>query len=310
MSSTNSVNFSLRPNKCIERLIVIERIVKVTGINRPIYIGFGSVWFSDFHLAHRLLGVEQMISIEEDDVVCQRARFNRPYHNVEIRLGKSSEVIPDLLADETLGRLPWVIWLDYDRALDETKVGELAELIAKAPENSIILSTFSAESGYGKPHQRASRLQALLGDVVPDNLTIDDCKGLQFNETLATAALEFLRTTATDVGRPGSFVPAFRVPYRDGTPMITVGGILPSASSAAAVREDVGSQDWPSLFSETVVVPPLTVREVLALQSLLPNPGGLKRQRVQELGFDLDQTSLDAFAQHFLRYPIFGQFAP
>ena len=100
MSSTNYVDFSLRQNKSIERLIVFDglrRIIDTCALEDLIYIGLGSVWFTDFILAHRNLGIETMFSIEQDDIVFKRAEFNKPYRTLEVIHGESQDVVPELL---------------------------------------------------------------------------------------------------------------------------------------------------------------------------------------------------------------------
>jgi len=36
-------------------------------LERLIYVGFGSIWFTDFMLAHKILRIDDMVSIEGDD---------------------------------------------------------------------------------------------------------------------------------------------------------------------------------------------------------------------------------------------------
>src|SRR5215469_15284764 len=98
-STTNIVNYSLRHNKCIERAIVfdgIRLILNQLSAMNAVYIGFGSAWFSDFLLAHRILGIQEMISIEADPVTYKRAVFNRPYRTLEVLEGESSDRTPEL----------------------------------------------------------------------------------------------------------------------------------------------------------------------------------------------------------------------
>src|SRR3954470_6008578 len=123
MKSTNYVDFSIRQNKTIERGIVfmgLSRLRRALDGMEFVYVGLGSVWFVDFDLAHRELGIETMVSIEADDVLYERARFNKPYRTVEVVRGYSYDVIPLLLSDRAdLTSHPWIVWLDYDEAMDE-----------------------------------------------------------------------------------------------------------------------------------------------------------------------------------------------
>src|SRR3954470_22753066 len=124
MKSTNYVDFSIRQNKTIERGIVfmgLSRLRRALDGMEFVYVGLGSVWFVDFDLAHRELGIENMVSIESDPTLYRRATFNKPYRTVEVIEGTSYDVIPALLSDrDDLTRHPWILWLDYDEAIDET----------------------------------------------------------------------------------------------------------------------------------------------------------------------------------------------
>ena len=92
MSSTGAVNFSVRQNKAIERLLAFESLRRLLMLNDDldyVYVGLGSVWFVDFDMAHRELSIDTMISIEADDVVFRRAEFNKPFRTVEVIHGLS-----------------------------------------------------------------------------------------------------------------------------------------------------------------------------------------------------------------------------
>ena len=70
MPSSYHVNYSLRPSKSIQRQIVFDGIRTLrSGLNPSpsVYVGFGSVWFTDFIMAHTMLKIDRMFSMEEDD---------------------------------------------------------------------------------------------------------------------------------------------------------------------------------------------------------------------------------------------------
>ena len=56
MDSFNIVNYSLRPSKSIQRQIIFDG-VRTLQLNwahdQAVYIGLGSVWFTDFIMAHK-----------------------------------------------------------------------------------------------------------------------------------------------------------------------------------------------------------------------------------------------------------------
>jgi len=80
--SFRKINYSLRPGKNIERKMLAE-IFSRLAVFRPLsdysYVGFGSVYFTDFALFHRQFGFCPMYSIEEDEEGKERAPFNVPF---------------------------------------------------------------------------------------------------------------------------------------------------------------------------------------------------------------------------------------
>ena len=91
--------------------------------------------------------------------------------------------------------------------------------------------------------------------------------------------------------------------------MVTVGVFLPSAETEAFVKRVVDGSSWEGIVDDPITTPPLTAREVAALRALLPAKDVLTRQDVQDCGFDLEGDQIDAFAAHYLRYPMFAQLA-
>lgn len=311
MASFDTVNYSLRPSKAIQRQLVFEGVRSLQAhldLERLVYVGFGSIWFSDFLMAHKLLGVDDMVSIEADDIGFQRAIFNSPYATVRVRHGNSFDVLPSLYADPIIGSRPWLIWLDYDYELNESVRDDIRSVVENAPVNSMLLVTFNGlDRKYGHATHRPTRLHELLGSVVPDELSKDACKDENMQETLANLTLDFMASVAADLSRPGRFVPAFRLLYRDNAPMVTVGGILPAKGAARMATDLVAQPGWGCRPLMAIRAPHLTIREAASLQSQLPCKTPLTRATVQALGFDLEDDQLRAFESYYRQYPAFAQ---
>lgn len=311
MTSTAKVDYSIRQNKTIERDIVFDGLRRiydcVPSLPSPVYIGFGSVWFTDFHLAHRRLGVSEMISMEIDEVTAVRAEFNKPYKTIEVLEGDSVDLLPELLSREALRDRPWIVWLDFDQALDSDRLQQIDDLVRYLPTNSTILSTFSASPGrYGKPLHRPQFLEGLLGFSV-GQLTADDVRDeSDLAQVLAHSLENRMVSLALTAGRSG-VVKAFRLHYRDGTPMVTVGAFLGDDVTGASVLERTTRDDWPGIVSHPITTPPLTSREVSAIRRMLPADGMVSREDVRAAGFDLEDDQLAAFTTHYNRYPTFVQ---
>jgi hypothetical protein len=312
VSSFNIVNYSLRPSKHVQRQLVfdgLQRLSTSIPLDDRVYIGFGSIWFTDFVHAHKALGIERLVSIEHDAIGFSRASFNKPFSTVDVIKGDSSTVLKGMFAEgsEYIDS-QWIMWLDYDGHFSEDVAADLRLVVERAPSNSVVIITFNAVGKrYGKPIERPKVLQQIFGSAAPATLAVADCTESKFPSTIASVAMRFMQTTAHDAGRIGGFVPAFRISYSDSANMVTVGGVLPTAASRTAVTELVKAADWPGFVDQPISIPHLTAREAIALQACLPCTPPLSRASVQSMGFDLEESQLDAFVRYYKQYPSFAQ---
>lgn len=110
-------DYLLRSNKQIERKLLFDLLVrsrKFVKYEEYRYLGLGSMWFVDHRMAHRLLGIDHLYSIEKGEHA-SRAEFNRPYGCIEVWPGDVSDVLKNMPAQDWAQ--PYVVWLYYDGAL-------------------------------------------------------------------------------------------------------------------------------------------------------------------------------------------------
>src|SRR4030043_279667 len=110
------------------------------------YLGFGSVYYTDFILLHKYLYVNHMICIEGSDIP-KRMRFNRPYRFVNLQMGKVSKILPRIDF-----RIKYIVWLDYDYGIDygymeeETSIlDDVSAFVSKLSPGSLFIVTSEAE---------------------------------------------------------------------------------------------------------------------------------------------------------------------
>jgi hypothetical protein len=183
---------------------------------------------------------------------------------------------------------------------------DLRNAIELAPPNSMLVVTINCKN-LGKPNQRVTRLKTLLGGIVPDELATDACQDDRIAHTLLNLLSDFLVSVAASSARPGGYLPAFRIAYQDGTPMVTVGGFLPSKQNIVVAAKVISSRSWPARVSKPIVVPPLTLKEAASLQSQLPRGRPLSRRAVRSLGFDLEPDHVRSFEMFYRYYPFYAQ---
>ena len=153
-----TVNYLLRPNKNVERKLIVD-VLKVLrmefGIDAYTYVGMGSMWFVDFIMAHKELGIRRMISIEGEPSYEDRARFNKPYDCVTVALGDSTKVLPGLGLEAQRS----LVWLDYNSDLRGPWRADLEIICSKVPSGSVVIVTVNAHVGQLGQGQAGGDLQ-------------------------------------------------------------------------------------------------------------------------------------------------------
>ena len=108
--SWNSVPYELRPRKQIERRMIVDALMRLSACGFAIrdyhYVGMGSIFFVDFILFHKIAGIRKMLSVEADEEISRRIKFNKPYANVDTYIGPAADVIPKL--DPKLKHFLWL----------------------------------------------------------------------------------------------------------------------------------------------------------------------------------------------------------
>src|SRR5688572_20068153 len=96
--SFEKFNYLLRPAKQVERKLILQGLLALMRDGVPIdsytYLGFGSVFYADFVMLHKSIGIEDMYCVEAQPVE-RRMRFNMPYGLVKLRMGALSDTLPD-----------------------------------------------------------------------------------------------------------------------------------------------------------------------------------------------------------------------
>jgi hypothetical protein len=314
MPSFDAVNYSLRPNKAVERKIVfagLQRLSRVVDLASHRYLGLGSLWFIDYMMAHKLLGIASMTSIERDNIGFMRAEYNCPLRCIEVIEGESSLIIPTLRLNES----PSVVWLDYDSSINGPTIEDIGLLVPKCAANSVIIVTINAKKNEletkdesGVEIDAAESLRAIAGDLVPNPLPPKRLQPSHYPKLLCEILSNHFQSKTVNSGRSEAFIKLFDLSYADGTPMITVGGILASAEKADAIRALVASASWEGIADDTIAVPPLTAKEKMALDRMMPAAEAPTIQQIHKLGFALKAEQITVYHRYYQHYPVFGEF--
>jgi len=247
-ASYRRINYALRPAKTVERKMLCEmfhRLHPFTRIDKYRYIGFGSIYFSDFHLFHRLLGITDMLSIERDAHAEECFEFNRPFQCVRLDFRSSSEVLPGL--DWSL---PSIVWLDYDGKLDVSVLSDVITFCKLATSGSILLVSVNVKPDSEPDDQerkqwemdrgrefdideyRLSKFQHLVEENLPYELTGADLRGAKVSQVVRRIMREKIdeviatRNRLIESANHVKFNQLINILYEDGAKMLTFGGII------------------------------------------------------------------------------------
>ena len=117
----------------------ISRLHPFGKIAQYRYIGFGSIYFSDFQLLHKTFGIDDLLSIEKDEYAKECFEFNKPFKCVTIDYRSASDVLPGL----DWGKKS-IVWLDYDTKLDQSILNDISTVCTRACPGSLLIVTVNA----------------------------------------------------------------------------------------------------------------------------------------------------------------------
>jgi len=204
-------------------MMMVQRLTQAGfEIRKYKYTGFGSYFFYDFLLFHKLLGIDKMLSIEHDSNLEKRVKYNRPFSCVEIKIDKASNIIPTLPREAK-----HLLWLDYDQNVNRDILDDLYAVGSQLSTGSIVLVTVDVEP----PDRDSEEIEATkryfeeetkkyLGIKTDDQYAKSNIPSLS-KELLYNALMNGMS------GRIGfEYFPLFYFTYADGHKMMTLGGMI------------------------------------------------------------------------------------
>lgn len=237
-ASYTNIDYRLRPGKHVERQMIVEALSRQRfhDIRNYRYVGMGSIYFTDFKLLFRSLGITSMISIEKEEGDRARFDWNKPYEQVQMLYGETGVHLPGIDWSP-----PSFVWLDYDGQLSESKLDDLDYVVREAAPGSMILVSINGEKPAPEGMSREDRdadpiaaLRLMIGTArTPTNLDPSNLRGAQAIKVyyrLIRDAIEASIARANAVISPVSakrkWKQVLNFQYKDGASMLTVGGVV------------------------------------------------------------------------------------
>jgi len=314
--SYKKINYALRPAKCIERKMLCEAFRCLSDfryVESYRYIGFGSVYFSDFTLFHKELNLCQMKSIEHNEDDKDRCEFNRPFQCIDLIIGESTDILSQIDWNE----ICTIAWLDYDDKLTNQVLADIKLVCSHCSPGSIIVITVNAQPiAYEKDGEdREARMNQLIKQIgeekIPTYIRENDLIGWKLAGVYKRIIQNEIEETLVvrNGTRPSNlkihYRQLFNFNYADGAKMLSTGGIIYDEGQTGKLEgcgfnklSFIKNGDDPYLIE----VPNLTLREIRYLNSQLPtsDPSSLINH-----GLSLDDV--EKFARIYRYFPSFAE---
>ena len=306
--------YHLRPNKSVDRLLLVEVIRKLEtreDLDKYTYYGFGGPYLEEFRLLYELCPNIKMVSIEEDEQIYKRQRFHLPCANLKL----INEQFSFFLAEYESKDEKSVFWLDYT----ELKYGafdDFMTLLTKVTADSVIKITLRA-----KPndfHDKAEEFRSMFGQVLPNSSIEPPRKNPEFasllQEMLQVAAEKAL-PTSSDL----TFLPLSSFYYSDGTDMFTLTGMVCLRKDITDIKKLYHDWSYANLNwgnPQKIDLPMLSTKERLHLQKHLPRERIDGSTLLKELGHLVAENrsetikKLEQYARFHRHYPYFVKAVP
>lgn len=257
-STANFISYDVRPAKQAERRIILDFLKCANEANLTIsdcrYVGTGGTMFYDFHLMHRFLGINDMISLERDSDTHPRAQFNCPFDFIEVR----NESVADFLArdrDETTT----IYWFDYDDGISADIIADITTLGTRLKVGGFAFVTVCGQPPRVLEKETTEARLEYFEQQFRDfalSLSLSDMENASFPMTVYRVLLAAFKNAFASRG-DGQFEPLLRIQYRDTMPMVSVGGAFCEKDTAEKLVQRVEA-DLPFLLK----TPPYKIRNL------------------------------------------------
>ena len=322
-NSFEKINYSIRPAKIIERKMILQfcsRLFPFDFVENYHYIGFGSIYYSDFTLFHKSLNIRKMSSIEFERNE-SRARFNLPFSCINLLAGHCNTELPKLINSTEKN----ITWLDYDSPLSSNALDDIQTYAGATSSGSMLLVTFNTNSDDNPcfsgnmdalfEYRKNKLKERILEKKIP---TIS--KPIQLNKkNLHKLYREIIinEIEETLLKRNKKIIPNEEILYKqiinfdysDDAKMMTLGFVFYQQSETQQFYQckfEELKQYRGDSNSYIIKAPKLTVEEIRALNKILPKKEGIE-YGIDEINNSAFDKAIEEYAEVYQYFPQFTE---
>jgi len=305
--SALNVQFDLRAAKQVERRMIVDTLQRLAQAQFPIrdykYTGMGSIHFVDFVIFHRLLGIDDMLSVEHDSTLEDRVKFNRPFKCIKTKMCSATDVIPTLSQDEK-----HLLWLDYDEPVTSEILNDVFLAGSQLSTGSILVVTVDVEPP-DKVSDNLYASKAYFEREARKYLSSIDDKDFAEGNLHKTSKRVIINALKEGMaGRTGiNYYPLFFFVYADGHRMMTVGGIIGSKVEKRKINSmDIEGATYLRMNIDSaayeIKIPVLTRKERQLLDSAMPCDAGWQPKE-----FAVPANDIEAYREIYRFFPAYAE---
>ena len=248
-ASFKKIDYSIRPAKHAERRMlcdIFRRVWPFERVEKYVYVGFGSVWFADFILFHRALGIQDMVSIEAAQTAKERIEENKPFR-IPVVYEQSKDALPNLDWERKQ-----FLWHDYDDPLSMDMLYDMATVTQHSPSGTLLAVSVQcsqapqvAEAAQDTAANKTTALERFINKFgrqrVAQETKADDLYGWRLGTLSRKLLQDEIQAGLAVRNSAGGLEMKFRliceIEYEDGAKMTTLVGILHSVDDNQLVNQ-------------------------------------------------------------------------
>lgn len=276
--SDQKINYQVRPAKAIERKMLCDlireiQLIRADGAMR--YIGLGAKYFTDFLLIHNEFGITDMISIEAEKERQIRYEFNKPLKCIQMWYGTTNEVLPQIDGfDEKMN----LIWLDYDNSFEDTMLFDVETICRNLNVGSMFFVSCNYSFRGEKPSEKMESFKNNVGDFFDEKIEKNNYTSKKMPIVIKKLIDNQINKTIDMRNRLDQghieYLQLLFLTYKDGAPMMTIGGILVDGVLKEKIRNSNLFDKYLFMSCDdhifAIDIPKLTNKEIQLILKNLP----------------------------------------
>lgn len=269
-----NIDYRIRTAKYIERRMFLDLFTKLNAfdnIENYRYIGFGSIYFTDFILFHKYLNITDMVSIEKKAIQKERYLFNKPYSFIKVLFGECQDKLEEAFGNEKRR----IVWLDFDSFFDiKSVLDSINEVISLSGSGEMLLFSFNVDRTM--KDEEINKFKQVLSGYLSIELKDVDFQKANLPKTFKNIIDIYIQKKLSDENlfrddeKKISYKQLIFTKYKDSIDMLSIGGVFVSKEEECKFK-DANFAELDFICDNTqmreIKIPILTTKEIQLIEN-------------------------------------------